>query len=51
MPLWLRKFVYGKVKQHYDKQAEQVKASKQKSNSNTKNIVNPGGLPSKSSYK
>lgn len=52
MPLWLRKFVYGKIKQHYDKQAEKVKQAKQ--NPNTQSLTNPDGTvksPTKSSYK
>lgn len=52
MPLWLRKFVYKKIKDHYDKQSEQVKASKQ--SPNTQNLINPDGtvrVPTKSSYK
>ena len=52
MPLWLRKFVYQKVKEHYDKQAEQTKQSKQ--NPNTQNLINPnsiGKTPTKSNYK
>lgn len=54
MPLWLRKFVYGKVKQHYDKQAEQIKQAKQNQGSKTQNLINPDGTvksPTKSSYK
>jgi len=52
MPLWLRKFVYIKIKEHYDKQAEQVKKSKEKPN--TQNLINSDGtikVPTKSSYK
>jgi hypothetical protein len=52
MPLWLRKFVYTKIKEHYDKQAEQVKKSKEKPN--TQNLINSDGtvkVPTKSSYK
>jgi len=41
MPLWLRKFTYNKVKEYYDKQAEQYKKSQQKSN--TTNLVDEGG--------
>jgi len=54
MPLWLRKFVYQKVKEHYDKQAKQIEEAKQNKNSNTKNLINPDGTvksPTKSSYK
>ena len=52
MPLWLRKFVYNKIKTHYDKKAEQVKQAKQPKNS--VNLINPNGTaksPTKSSYK
>lgn len=41
MPLWLRKFTYGKIKEHYDKQAEQRKQSQQKQN--TQNLIDEGG--------
>lgn len=54
MPLWLRKFVYQKVKEHYDKQAKQAEQAKQEKNSKTQNLINPDGTiksPTKSSYK
>jgi len=54
MPLWLRKFVYQKIKEHYDKQAKQIEEAKQNKNSNTQNLINPDGtvkFPTKSSYK
>ena len=54
MPLWLRKFVYQKIKEHYDKQAKQIEEAKQNKNSNTKNLINSDGTvksPTKSSYK
>jgi len=54
MPLWLRKFVYQKVKEHYDKQAKQIEEAKQNKNPNTKNLINSDGTvksPTKSSYK
>lgn len=54
MPLWLRKFVYQKIKEHYDKQAKQIEEAKQNKNPNTKNLINPDGTvksPTKSSYK
>lgn len=41
MPLWLRKFTYNKIKDYYDKQAEQHNKSHQKAN--TKNMVDSGG--------
>jgi hypothetical protein len=41
MPLWLRKFTYGKIKEHYDKQAEQRKQSQQKQN--TQNLIDGEG--------
>jgi len=43
MPLWLRKFVYKKIKDHYDKKAEQTKNLQQPKN--TSNLVNPNGIP------
>ena len=54
MPLWLRKFVYQKIKEHYDKQAKQAEQAKQNKNSNTQNLINSDGTvksPTKSSYK
>ena len=54
MPLWLRKFTYSKIKDHYDKQSEMMKKSKESSNSNSTNMVNSDGtvkIPTKSSYK
>lgn len=54
MPLWLRKFVYGKIKQHYDKQAEQIEQAKKSSKPNTQNLLNSDGtvrVPTKSKYK
>ena len=54
MPLWLRKFVYTKIKDHYDKKAEQAKKVKEGNNPNKVNMINPDGtvkIPTKSSYK
>ena len=54
MPLWLRKFVYTKIKDHYDKKAEQTKKVKEGNNPNKVNMINPDGtvkIPTKSSYK
>jgi hypothetical protein len=51
MPLWLRKFIYKKIKDHYDKKAEQVQNAKQPKNST--NLINPDGTsktPTKSKY-
>jgi len=41
MPIWLRRFTYTKIKEHYDKQAEQLNKSKQKEN--TTNIIGKDG--------
>lgn len=49
MPLWLRKFTYSKIKEHYDKQAEQYNKSQQK-NKNTKNLVEDGGKVNSSQF-
>jgi hypothetical protein len=55
MPLWLRKFTYQKIKEHYDKQSEQVSESKKPSNTN--NLIGKDGKIStpkfgnKTSYK
>jgi hypothetical protein len=51
MPLWLRKFVYKKIKNHYDKKAEQIKQAK--SPQNSVNLINSDGTvknPTKSKY-
>tara|TARA_Y100000389_G_C17460804_1_gene521507 strand:+ start:1563 stop:1721 length:159 start_codon:yes stop_codon:yes gene_type:complete len=51
MPLWLRKFIYKKIKDHYDKKAEQVQNAKQPKNST--NLINSDGTsktPTKSKY-
>lgn len=55
MPLWLRKFTYQKIKEHYDKRAEQTSESKK--SSNTSNLIGKDGKVStpkfgnKTSYK
>jgi len=55
MPLWLRKFTYQKIKEHYDKQAEQT--SKPKKSSNSQDLIGKNGKIStpkfgnKTSYK
>ena len=55
MPLWLRKFTYHKIKEHYDKQSKSIKESKQKS-SNSQTMVGENGkvtspnIPNKTSY-
>ena len=54
MPLWLRKITYSKIKNHYDKQSEMMKKSKEGKNPNTTNMLNADGtvkIPTKSSYK
>ena len=35
IPLWLRKFTFGKIQDYYTKQNEQVKAANKKGNSTT----------------
>ena len=41
MPLWLRKFTYAKIKDHYDKQSEIMK--KRTSNPNKTDIIGKDG--------
>ncbi len=41
MPLWLRKFTYAKIKEHYDKQAEIT--NKQVSSPNKTDIIGKDG--------
>lgn len=55
MPLWLRKFTYHKIKEHYDKQSKAIKDSKQ-TDSKVKTMVGEDGkitspnIPKKTSY-
>ena len=55
MPIWLRKFTYHKIKEHYDKQSKAIKDSKQ-NNSNVKTMVGEDGkitspnIPNKTNY-
>ena len=35
MPIWLRKFTFKKIQDHYTKQNEEIKASSRKGNSTT----------------
>lgn len=36
MPIWLRKFTFNKLKEYYDKEAEQI---------NNNNNINPNAAP------
>lgn len=38
MPIWLRRFTFRKIKEHYDKQSESIKHS-----SNQQSVINPDG--------
>jgi hypothetical protein len=42
MPLWLRKFTYQKIKDHYDKQNDEIKKSKS-SSPNVKELISSDG--------
>lgn len=44
MPLWLRKFTYGKIKEHYDKQAEQVQQHQKQTPSKKKEVIGADGM-------
>ena len=50
MPLWLSKFTYGKIKEHYDKQAEQIQQHKKSSNPKQKEIIGPNGVVKSSQF-
>ena len=48
MPIWLRKFTFETLKEHYEKQAEEM--SKQQNmlkNTNNKDISRPNRAPAK----
>jgi hypothetical protein len=46
MPIWLRLFTFNKMKEHYDKQAEeQEKAQNQLKNKQNKEIARPNIAP------
>ena len=46
MPIWLRLFTFNKMKEHYDKQAEeQEKVQNQLKNKQNKDIVRPNITP------
>jgi hypothetical protein len=55
MPLWLRKFTYHKIREHYDKQSKAIKDSKQ-TDSKVKTMVGEDGkitspnIPNKTNY-
>jgi len=47
MPLWLRRTTFNLMKEHYDKQNEDIdKQNKMLSNANNKNIARPNIAPS-----
>jgi hypothetical protein len=43
MPIWLRKFTYQKIKDHYDNQKKEMEKSKGK-NSKMKEVIGTDGL-------
>ena len=43
MPIWLRRFTYQKIKDHYDNQKKEMEKSKGK-NSNLKEVIGTDGL-------
>ncbi len=46
MPIWLRKFTFHKLKEHYDKEKEAIeKQQNQLTNSNSKEISRPNIAP------
>jgi len=49
MPIWLRKFTYVKIKEHYDKQAEQAQKSSKSDKKVT--LVDPSGNINKEAFK
>jgi len=47
MPIWLRKFTFNKLKEHYDKEKEEVEKQQQQltNRSNPKDISRPNITP------
>lgn len=43
MPIWLRKFTFNKLQEHYTKQSEQIENTKNGGNSNQKTLIDPSG--------
>lgn len=41
MPIWLRKYTFKLIKDHYDEEAKQIESSKSKSNQQT--VIDPSG--------
>lgn len=49
MPIWLRKFTFMKIKEHYEKQAEQ--SQKQSKGDKKVTLVDPSGNINKEAFK
>ena len=43
MPIWLRKFTFNKIQDHYTKQSEQIENAKNGGNPNQKTLIDPSG--------
>lgn len=54
MPIWLRNFTFNKIKEHYEKQNEEMKKSQGGGNSRTAikdgKVVTPDKTPSTPTY-
>jgi len=52
MPIWLRKFTFETLKEHYQKQKEELEKQQNllKNNNNNKELSRPNIIPSKPTY-
>ena len=51
MPIWLRRFTFETLKEHYDKQAEEAnKAENLMQNKNSKDLARPAIAPKQPTY-
>ena len=50
LPMWLRKYTYKKIKEHYDKQNEAAQKASNSSNPNQTTLVSPDGTVNKSAF-
>ena len=50
LPMWLRKYTYKKIKEHYDKKAEATQNASTTSNPNQTTLISPDGTINKSAF-
>lgn len=51
MPIWLRKYTFKLIKDHYDEEKQQIEASRAKANPNQKTLIDPSGKVSTPNFK